>query len=460
MLETIDSAAILRQALANGGEFAEIYFEEGHATQIVAEDGKIEKVLSSSDRGVSIRVISDFRTAFGYTNDITEKSLRELAATVSRGVKGKIFDRDIVIAGRAAGIEHPVSQHPESIPLADKVALVAAAEQAARRAAPSVRQAMTLYRDGMATVQVVNSLGEFSECRRIGTMFAAQVVTALDNVMQTGYESAGACRGFELFADRSAEEIAVAAANRAVMMLTARRAPGGRMPVVISSAAGGTMVHEAIGHGLEADLVQSGISVYRDKLGQEVAARGVTVIDDATIPYARGTFAFDSEGVAGQKTLLVENGILKGYMYDRLTAMKDGCSSTGNGRREGYHAKPIVRMTNTLIAPGTTPPEAVIAAATNGLFVKKMGGGQVNTVTGDFMFEVAEGYLLENGAIGEPVRGATLTGNGPDVLRNIVMVGSDLGFGIGTCGKDGQGVPVADAQPTLLIGEMIVGGAV
>jgi TldD protein len=291
-------------------------------------------------------------------------------------------------------------------------------------------------------------------------MFAAQVVAAADGVMQTGYETAGACRGFELFAEKSAVEIATDAAARAVRMLTARRAPGGRMPVVLSAEAGGTMVHEAVGHGLEADLVQGGISVYRGRIGQQVASKLVNVIDDATIPYARGSFSYDSEGVAGQRTVLIENGILKGYLYDRLTAMKDGCSSTGNGRRESYHARPIVRMTNTIITPGTTPPEEIVRAVPRGLFVRKMGGGQVNTATGDFMFEVAEGYLLENGAIGEPVRGATLTGNGPEVLQSILMVGTDLGFGIGTCGKDGQGVPVSDAQPTLLIDGMIVGGEV
>jgi TldD protein len=319
---------------------------------------------------------------------------------------------------------------------------------------------MAVYRDGAAKVQVVNSLGEFTENSRIGTMFAAQVVAARGDVLQTGYESAGACMGFELFDERSAIAIAAAAVARAEMMLSARRAPGGMMPVVLSSAAGGTMVHEAIGHGLEADLVQGGVSVYRGRVGQQVASNLVTVIDDATIPYARGSFYFDSEGVRGQKNVLVENGILKGYLYDRLTAMKDGCVSTGNGRRESYHSKPIVRMTNTLIAPGSTPPEDIVRSVSHGLFVRKMGGGQVNTVTGDFMFEVSEGYLIENGAICEPVRGATLTGSGPDVLKNILMVGSDLGFGIGTCGKDGQGVAVADAQPTLLIGEMIVGGAV
>ena len=243
------------------------------------------------------------------------------------------------------------------------------------------------------------------------------------------------------------------------MMLTARKAPAGMMPVVISSEAGGTMVHEAIGHGLEADLAQAGMSVYAGKIGIQVASSLVTVIDDATIPNARGSYSFDDEGVPSQKTVLVENGVLKRYLYDRLSAMKDGCASTGNGRRESYHAKPIVRMSNTLIAPGETTPESIIREVERGLFVRKMGGGQVNTVTGDFVFEVSEGYLIENGVVGEPVRGATLTGNGPEVLKKVTKVGNDLGFGIGTCGKEGQGAPVSDAQPTLLISEITVGGA-
>jgi TldD protein len=219
------------------------------------------------------------------------------------------------------------------------------------------------------------------------------------------------------------------------------------------------MVHEAVGHGLEGDLVHAGVSVYAGKTGEQVASSLVTVIDDATIPNARGSFSFDDEGIPAQRTVLVENGILKGYLYDRLTAMKAGAVSTGNGRRESYHAKPVVRMTNTLIAPGDTPPEDIVKTVEKGLFVRKMGGGQVNTVNGDFVFEVTEGYLIENGKVGKPVRGATLTGNGPETLKKVVMVGSDLGFGIGTCGKDGQGVPVSDAQPTLLIEEMTVGGA-
>lgn len=318
---------------------------------------------------------------------------------------------------------------------------------------------MVVYRDSRTNTQIANSLGEFIENARTGTLLVTQVVAADDGQIQTGYEPLGRFQGFEIFRERSPEEIALAAARRATMMLAARKAPGGLMPVVLSSEAGGTMVHEAIGHGLEADLAQSGMSVYTGKVGTQVASPLVTVIDDATIPNARGSFSFDDEGTPAQQTVLVENGILKGYLYDRLSAMKDGCASTGNGRRESYHAKPIVRMTNTMIAPGTTPPNEIVSGVERGLFVRKMGGGQVNTVNGDFVFEVSEGYLIENGTVGEPVRGATLTGNGPEVLQKIVQVGSDLGFGIGTCGKDGQGVPVSDAQPTLLISEITVGGA-
>ena len=459
MLDRFDLSRILRRALAGGGEFADIYFEEGASTSIVCEDGKIEKVLAGTDRGVGIRVVSDLRTAYAYTNEVTEEALLSLAETVSRAVRGNVFDRAIAMQGKVTGPGFPIEIPPDSVLLQDKVALVNRGNAAARSFSDKIRQVMAVYRDGRVKTQIANSLGEFLENERTGTLFLAQVVAAEGDVIQTGYEPVGKFTGHEVFRERSPEEIALAAARRAVMMLSARKAPGGLMPVVLSSEAGGTMVHEAIGHGLEADLAQSGMSVYTGKVGEQVASPLVTVIDDATIPNARGSFSFDDEGTAAQRTVLVENGILKGYLYDRLSAMKDGCASTGNGRREGYHARPIVRMTNTLIAPGESAPEEIVRGVETGLFVRKMGGGQVNTVNGDFVFEVSEGYLIENGVVGEPVRGATLTGNGPDVLKKIVKVGSDLGFGIGTCGKDGQGVPVSDAQPTLLISEITVGGA-
>jgi len=459
MLDTFDISAILRRALAGGGEFADLYFEESAGTSIVCEDGKIERVMAGTDRGVGLRVISDLRTAYAYTNEVTEASLLALAETVSRAVKGKRFDGAIDLRTKVMGPGFPIAIHPDSIPLSDKVAMVTRAERAARGVDPRIRQVMVVHRDGRMRGQVANSLGEFCEFDRTATVFMTQAVAAEGDVIQTGYEPIGGFKGHEIFREHPAEEIALAAARRAVMMLGARKAPGGAMPVVLSSEAGGTMVHEAIGHGLEADLVHAGMSVYKGKIGEQVASPLVTVVDDATIPHARGSFSFDDEGVRGERTVLVENGILKGYLYDRLTAMKDGAVSTGNGRRESYAPRPIVRMSNTIIAPGESDPAAILRDAERGLFVRKMGGGQVNTVTGDFVFEVTEGYLIENGRLGEPVRGATLTGNGPEVLKRIEKVGSDLGFGIGTCGKDGQGVPVADAQPTLLISEITVGGA-
>jgi TldD protein len=220
------------------------------------------------------------------------------------------------------------------------------------------------------------------------------------------------------------------------------------------------MIHEAVGHGLEADLALAKLSVYSGKIGTRVALPIITVVDDGTIPYKRGSGFYDGEGSPSERTVLVENGILKGYMYDRLSAMKSGAKSTGNGRRESYQYRPIPRMTNTMIVAGETDPEEILGSLDKGLLVKRMGGGQVNTVNGDFVFEVTEGYLIENGSVGEAVRGATLTGNGPEVLSKIDMVGTDMGFGIGTCGKDGQGVPVADGQPTLRIPEIVVGGGV
>jgi TldD protein len=226
----------------------------------------------------------------------------------------------------------------------------------------------------------------------------------------------------------------------------------------MSSEAGGTMVHEACGHGLEADLVQKGMSVYKNRLGEKVAADCVSVIDDATLAGKYGTSCFDDEGTLTRRNVLIDNGRLVQYMYDRLTAFKEGRESTGNGRRESYQHKPIPRMTNTFLKLGSDDPEEIISSTERGLLIKQMGGGQVNTTNGDFVFNVQEGYFIENGKIKYPVQGAILTGNGPKVLQEIDRVGNDLGFAIGVCGKDGQGVSVADAQPTIRIKEITIGG--
>lgn len=460
MLDGQTVERVLKRSLAAGGEFADLYFEEGNSTVIVGEDGKIEKILAGADRGVGLRVITDARTTYAYTNEVTEKALLELAAIVSRAARGEPHDVTIRLQRKDLVPASPVKLDPGSVPLRTKVAVVEGAERVARGFDRRVRQVMVVYRDSTARIQVANSLGEFRETVRTGTVFMVQVVSVDGEVIQTGTEPIGGGRGFELFDEYPPEEVAAKAARRAVLMLGAQPAPGGLMPVVLAAEAGGTMVHEAIGHGLEADLAGAGMSVYAGKIGEQVASPLVTIVDDASIPHARGSYPFDDEGTQAQRTVLVEHGVLKGYLYDRLSAMKYGATSTGNGRRESYQTKPIVRMSNTLIVPGEDDPTEIVRSVNQGLLVKKMGGGQVNTVTGDFMFEVAEGFLIQNGVVGEPVRGATLTGNGPEILRKVEKVGTDIGFGIGTCGKDGQGVPVADAQPTLLIAEMTVGGAV
>ncbi|HIP86457.1 MAG TPA: TldD/PmbA family protein, partial [Aquifex sp.] len=253
--------------------------------------------------------------------------------------------------------------------------------------------------------------------------------------------------------------VAQIATQRALLLTKAKPAPAGEFTVVMDSKAGGTMIHEAVGHGLEADLVQKGVSVYeKSKLGKKVASPLVTVIDDATIPHHNGSFFVDDEGVPAQRKVLIENGILVGYMYDRLSAFKDGVESTGNGRRESYKHIPLVRMTNTFIAPGKDNPEDIIADTKRGIYIVKMGGGEVNTTTGDFVFEVSQAYLIENGKITYPIKGAVLIGNGPKALQNIDAVGRDLGWAIGTCGKNGQGVPVTDGQPTIRIKNLTLGG--
>ena len=458
----IDYHGVLRRALRRGGEYADLYVEKLTPLSIQCEDDRIERVLSGAEQGAGLRLIAGLRTAYAYTNDLTTASLLELADAVSsalavvEGPAEPVITLDRVRSGSDRSVRIP----PEAVGTDEKVRIVLRANRVARAIDPRIRQVQVVYRESRQQVLIASSTGRVVEDDRRYLTPLVQVVASDGSVVQTGYEPVGGLVGMELFEAQPLERAAEMAGRRAVMMLAARKAPAGRMPVVLSSEAGGTMIHEAIGHGLEADLAQSGLSVYSGKIGQPIASPLITVLDDATLPGRRGSFQVDDEGTDAQRTVLVDRGMLKTYLYDRLTAMKDGVRSTGNGRRESYRSRPIPRMTNTMIAPGTSDPAGILRGTPAGLYVRKMGGGQVNTVNGDFVFEVSEGYLIENGSVGEPVRGATLIGNGPNVLRSIDAVGWDLGFSIGTCGKDGQGSPVSDAQPTLRIPDITVGGEV
>jgi TldD protein len=456
----VDYAAVLKKALSGGGEFADIFIERNTPLSIVCEDGRIEKVLSGVDWGAGVRLIVGLRTAYAYTNEVTTASLLELADAVRQAAAAGERRPIINLVRKMPRTACPVKKAPDAVSTAEKAAMVLRANTAAHAFDPRIRQVMVTYREGRQQVVMANSDGVIVEDDRPYLTAMAHVVAVEGDIVQTGYEPVGGLIGMELFDAHPLTKAAETASRRAVTMLSARKAPAGRMPVVLSSEAGGTMIHEAVGHGLEADLAQSGLSVYSDRIGERIASPLVTVVDDATLEGKRGSFRVDDEGIDAERTVLVDGGVLKTFLYDRLTAMKDGVASTGNGRRESYKHRPIPRMTNTMITPGESDPGEILRATPRGLFVKKMGGGQVNTVNGDFVFEVSEGYLIEDGGIGEPVRGATLTGNGPQVLMSIDLVGSDLGFSIGTCGKDGQGSPVSDAQPTLRIPEITVGGVV
>jgi TldD protein len=449
--------SILKKVIATGCDFADVFVENRPHLSIQLESDRIEKIVSGIESGVGIRAVRGGKSTYAYSNDFSEGSLLELTETVSRAVRRK-ENISINLKKLHPEVDFKIEQNPRAVGIDQKIAVIRNANKTARKVSKKIKQVTVNYRDSIQNVYIATSEGSISLDERIYTLAIIQVVAAEDDILQTCYEPIGGFIGFELFERESFEEKALHVAERAVAMLKAQKITGGRMPVVISADAGGTMIHEAIGHGLEADLAQQGLSVFSNKIGQQIASPLVTVVDDSTLQGKRGSFRFDDEGVPSQKTVLVEKGILKGYMYDRLTSMKDDVPSTGNGRRESYECRPIPRMTNTFIAPGSSDPREIVKSVPKGLFVKKMGGGQVNTVTGEFVFEVSEGYLIEDGTIGETVRGATLIGNGPGILNSIDMVGKDLGFSIGTCGKDAQGIPVSDAMPTIRIPEIVVGG--
>jgi TldD protein len=431
--------------------------EERLSVSIGCEDNKIERVISGTDRGAGLRVVVGEMTAYASTNDLTPSGLRELAERVSRGVNASVGNY-VFPEVYTTSFGTKAVAYPSSVTAGEKVSKVLEANEVAWSPGGNITQVNVRYGDSQQRVIIANSDGLFAADERVHIIFVVQAVAEKNGVIQTGYEPIGGSVGFEIFDQTGPSEVARLAAQRALTMLGASPAPTGIMPVVIGSEAGGTMIHEAVGHGLEADLVQKGLSVFAQKRGEKIASEMVSVHDDATLAGKRGSFAFDDEGTPSECTVLVENGVLKTYMYDLGTAKKENNRSTGNGRRESHRHRPIPRMTNTLIVPGTARPQDVVAATEKGLFVRKMGGGQVNTINGDFMFEVNEAYLIRGGETKEPVRGASLIGNSSKVLAGIDMVADDLGFAVGTCGKNGQGVPVSDAQPTLRIEGITVGG--
>ena len=444
------------------GDYSELYAEESQGLVLSFEDGKLDEVESGESSGMALRYIQGEETRFGHVDGLEAELLFELASSLSDGLKRRgAFSP----ADNGLWVRHAIAKDPFQIALDQKVKLLTQADRAIRQMPESafVRQVSLTYGERIKKISLIgvreNEPPETFNEERVYSVFAATVTVEKGGVIQTATEVVGALCGFEMFDKHHPDQVALLAARRAVQKLHSPAAPAGEMPVILEAQAGGTMIHEAIGHSLEADGIQKGISpVYHGKVGTRVAGEKITVYDDPTLAGHRGSFIYDDEGTKSERTVLVEKGILKTYLYDKLSAMKDQRKSNGHGRRESYGHKPIPRMSNTFIGPGPDDPKMILNSVQNGLLVRRMGGGQVNPVTGDFVFEVEEGYLLEAGKIKTMVRGASLLGNGPEVLKSIDLVGSDMGWGVGTCGKDGQGVPVSDGQPTIRIPKLLIGG--
>jgi TldD protein len=449
---------VLSTALTGGGDMAEVFAEDAVTSGAVLDDRRIEELSSGRSRGAGIRVVDGETTGFAHTADLSEQGLAaaaRAAAAVAR--QGGNTTRTVAL-GPIADHDRGERTLPNSVDKSRKLELLTRADDAARRAGDAITQVQVGVGDSRKRVLVANSDGLFVQDDQIRTRFNVQCVANGDTGMQTGYESLARTEGFEIFDRTPVEDIAHTAAARALAKLNARPAPSGEVPIVLAGGSGGILFHEACGHGLEADHIVKDASVYTGRIGELVASPLVTLIDDGTVFGEWGNFAYDDEGNLPARNVLIENGVLTDYMWDWLRGRKEGRKSSGNGRRQSYQHLPMVRMTNTYLLAGTEDPDEIVAQTPNGVYVKKLGGGQVNTATGDFVFGTTEAYLIENGRITEPLRDANLIGNGPEVLRRIDAVATDFDMTPGTCGKDGQSVPVGCGQATLRITGVTLGG--
>ncbi len=451
---------VLAAAVRTGADFAEVYAEDKRSTSAGLDDGRVEQVNSGRDRGAGIRVVKGDTTGFAHTADLSEHGLLDAAAAAAAAAsQGDGGTRTIALTRGAARTVSPVAQYPDDIRKADKVALLQRMDQSARSAGGAIVQVSAGYADSRKQILVANTDGVFVTDEQVRTLVRISAVASGDTGMQTGYQSAGHTMGFELFDRIDVDDLARDAARMALSKLMARPAPSGALPVVIKQGSGGVLFHEACGHGLEADLVAKGGSVYRGKKGELVASPLVTLVDDGTMAGEWGAVGYDDEGHASQYNVLIQDGVLTDYMWDYLRARKEGRPQSGNGRRQSYQHLPMVRMTNTYVLNGAEDPDDIVRATDYGVYVAKLGGGSVNTATGDFVFGMTEAFLIEHGEITEPLREGNLIGNGPQVLSDIDLLGNDFAMGgPGMCGKDGQGVPVGDGQPTLRVKSLTIGG--
>lgn len=453
---------ILSQVLGHAVDNADLYFQASRSESWVLEDGIIKEGSYHADKGVGVRAISGEKTGFAYSDDILLGALEQAAGAA----------RSIARTGGEAKIkvwERPSSGHELYLPLdplttlneQDKLALLHSINDKARSLDKRITQVHVSLGGVQDIVLIVASDGTLSADVRPLVRLNVSVIAEQGDRREHGFAGGGGRFGYEYFlTENRAHAYAQEAVRQAILNLDAVHAPAGMMPVVLGPGWPGVLLHEAVGHGLEGDFNRKGSSAFSGRIGERVASPGCTVVDDGTLPQRRGSLNVDDEGTPTQRTVLIEKGILKGYMQDKLNARLMGMPTTGNGRRESYSSLPMPRMTNTYMLPGPYAPEEIISTVEKGLYAVNFAGGQVDITSGKFVFSACEAYLIENGKITRPVKGATLIGNGPDVLTKVSMVGNDLQLdsGIGVCGKEGQSVPVGVGQPTMKIDSLTVGG--
>jgi TldD protein len=455
--------AALGTALERRVDYADLYFEYSTQDSVSLEDGLVNGGSRHLDQGVGVRAIRGERQGYAHSDEISLESI-ELAATTARAISAEGGGQSPVAVGRPAAGAHdlyPVATAPTDVPVERKVDLLGEIDAYARSIDPCVRQVMASVLTEYKHVLVAGSDGTLAGDILPLVRLNVQVIAGDGERREIGYEGMGGRYELDRLLDPKAWKRLVDEAVRVARLnLEAVPCPAGSMKVVLGPGWPGILLHEAIGHGLEGDFNRKKTSAFSDRLGQRVAAEGVTVIDDGTLPERRGSLNIDDEGTPTRRNILIENGVLVGYMHDRLNAQLMGMEPTGNGRRESYAHLPLPRMTNTFMLAGEDDPDDILRSVKQGLYAVSFGGGQVDITSGKFVFSASEAYEIENGQLGRPVKGATLIGNGPDVLTRVSRIGNDLAFdnGVGTCGKDGQSVPVGVGMPTIRIDDLTVGG--
>ena len=449
---------VLAKAVATGADYAEIFAENtvNHSINMIANS--VDSIKDAVIAGAAIRVYKGLRSVMATTVDTSESGLLRCAQKAADALGEGTAQMDIVLRERLFGDIHPVKLVPSSMTNADKIAVLKEGYFAAKEYSDKIVQVSGTLLGVDHNILIATTEGLYTQDRQIRTRMALSAVAEMNGETQTGSCAPGRRMGLEMFDTILPKNIGEHAARQAVTMAGAGYCPAGVMPVAIDNGFGGVIFHEACGHSLEASSVAYGRSQFAGKLGQKIANEKVTAIDDGTIPNAWGSINIDDEGTPAQKNVLIENGVLKSYMIDKFNGRRMGMESTGNARRQSYSFTPTSRMTNTFIAPGNDKNEDIIASMEYGLYAKEMGGGSVNPVTGEFNFSVNEGYIVRNGVICEPVRGASLVGKGSEIIQNIDMVGTVLDMGQGMCGSSSGSVPTNVGQPMIRVSSITVGG--